>query len=199
MFIQLGKKHFLSSNGEQVLLLIDWDNFFYSLMTRFGPGEMDIERRIKQLMAWTRKEAGKILGGSGFVFAPEHLSWTHQEICVNNGLKMITCPKKRLAKPTPNPKSGRLETTTDTVDETIIWFARTWVGHPKFRTLCLVSGDNDYVPLLKEMPKYGIRRALIAPTIESLKKTKELIKCVDKNPITQRKMILVLDRDSSTA
>jgi hypothetical protein len=177
----------------QILLLVDWDNFWYSLMNRFGVGEMNIEHRIEKLVEWV-KGKGELLGGHGFIFAPEHLSSIHQEICINNGLWFITCPKKQLSEARMNKKTRELELRVDTVDETIINFAKMMIGHPNFGTICLVSGDNDYVPLFEEMGRCNIKRALIAPTVDSLSKTKELINLVDNDPATNEKMLLILDR-----
>ncbi|MFH1968646.1 MAG: hypothetical protein ABIJ84_04640 [bacterium] len=179
--------------AKQVLLLIDWDNLFFGLFHLFGAEEMRIENRIKRLMEWVDKEVGKLLGGFGFVFAPEHLSFLHQQICVKNGLKLIICPKKQLKEPKLNQKTGDLEAEEDTVDETIIWFAKTMIRHPNFRFICLVSGDNDYVPLFREMARHGVKRALVAPTTDSLAKSKELVNLVDKHPRTLKKMSFRLD------
>lgn len=179
--------------ANQILLLFDWENFFYGLFNHYGSAEMYIERRIEGLMRWT-KGIGELLGDRGIVFAPEHLSSIHQEICVKNGLWLMTCPKKHLNHAERNLKSGKLEIRVDTVDETIIRYAKAMVGHPKFKTICLVSGDNDYVPLFQEMGQLGIKRALAAPTLESLSKTKELINLADINPRTNEKMVLILDK-----
>ena len=185
--------NYMSPANSQVLVLFDWENFWYSLFNRFGIGKMDVDHRIKGMMKWA-KEKGDLFGGHGFVFAPEHLSSIHQEICLNNQLYLITCPKKNLLIGKRNQKSGELETRVDTVDETIVEFAKMLVGHPNFKTLCLVSGDNDYVPLFEEMGKRGIKRALAAPTIDSLSRTQDLIKLTDANPITGERMILILDQ-----
>jgi len=185
--------HLSPVTTEQVLLLVDWDNFFYGLLERFGVGKMDIERRIKSLVRWT-KGIGGLFGGHGFVFAPEHLSILHQEICTRHDFLLITCPKRRLREPRRNPKTWQLENSIDTVDETIIAFAKMMIGHPNFKTVCLVSGDNDYVPLFEEMGSRGIRRALAPPSAGCLAKTGGLVDLVDKNPVNHRRMILMLDK-----
>lgn len=182
-----------SATAKQVLLLIDWENLFFSLYHRFGADEIHLESRIGILIKWVEKEVCEILGGYGIVFAPEHLTFLHQQICVRNKLKLMICPKRQLIIPKRNKKTGEMETVEDTVDETIIWFANTMVRHPNFKFLCLVTGDNDYVPLFREMGKRGIKRALIAPTTDSLAKSKELINLVDKHPTTLKKMSLRLD------
>jgi hypothetical protein len=142
-------------------------------------------------MQWV-KGIGELFTGHGFMFAPEHLPSIYQEMCVSRGLRLITCPKKNLATPMRNQKTGKMETRVDTVDETIAEFAKSMVGHPNFKTICLVSGDNDYVPLFEELGDNNIRRALAPPTLGSLSQTKQLINLVDINPLTGEKMILVL-------
>lgn len=184
----------LPATAKGALLLIDWDNLFYSLYSRFGAEEMRIENRIKILMEWIKKEIGELLGGYGFVFAPEHLTYFHQQICVRNKLKLMICPKRQLMAPKRNPKTGDMETEEDTVDETVIWLTRMMLPHPSFKFICLVAGDNDYAPLFKEIERYGVKRALAVPTIDSLSRTKELIAVVDRHPATHKKMILRLDK-----
>jgi hypothetical protein len=179
------QKPLLLSTAKQVLLLIDWDNLFFSLVNRFGKVEyIRIETRLKILIDWIKEEIGELVGKYGFVFAPEHLSLFHQEICINCGLKLITCPKRQL---------NNIGAQEDTVDETIIWFAKMMTGHFDFKTICLVSGDNHFVPLLEELKEQGIKIALAPPTADSLARTKELIDLVDINLQTGKRMLLMLD------
>jgi len=184
----------LSVVAKEVLLLIDWENLFFRLFDRFGAESMLIERRMAMLIEWTKQNVGELLGGHGFIFAPEHMSFFHQQICVQNNLRLMTCPKRQLTSPKRNQKTGEMQTEEDTVDETIIWFANLMMRHPNFRFICLVTGDSDFVPLLKEMGEHNIKRALIVPTIDSLSKTKELINLVDRHPGTHKRMILSLDK-----
>ena len=178
---------------KQVLLLIDWENFFYSLYSFWGPDKMRLESKTERVVEWVKKEIGELLGGYGFVFAPEHLSFLHQQICVRNRLKLMICPKRQLIVPKRNRKTGDMETEEDTVDETIVWFARVMLRHPDFKFVCLVAGDNDYVPLFRELGRYGIKRALVVPTRDSAAKSKELIGLADKHPATMKRMSLRLD------
>jgi hypothetical protein len=183
----------LAAVAKQVLLLVDWENLFFTLYARFGAEKMHLENRIEKLMEWVKEEIGELLGGCGIVFAPEHLTFLHQQICAKNGLKLIICPKRQLKEQKRNRKTGDMETEEDTVDETIIWFAKMMLRHPNFKFLCLVTGDNDYVPLFKEVQRCGIKRALVAPTTDSLARSKELIGLVDRHPITMKKMSFRLD------
>ncbi len=183
----------LPAKTEQVLLLIDWENLFYSVLTMFGVDKMHLRRRIGALQEWL-SGIGGLLGGHGFVFAPEHLSGIHQNICTEMGLRIMTCPKRQLSKSEPNPKTGELQDRVDTVDETIMDFAMSFVGHPHFKTICLVSGDNDYVPLLETLRKQGVKIALAPPTVDSLARDKQLLRLADQNPLTGEKMIFMLDK-----
>ena len=184
---------FESNEAGKVLLLVDWDNLFISLMRKFRPEKLNIEHRIKILMRWTSK-IGELLGGRGFIFAPEHMSFAYKDLCVACGLQLIICPKKTLSKPEPNPKTRRMESVVDTVDATIIWYADMMLGHKDFKTICLVSGDKDYVPLFEKMRRCGIRRALAVPTTKSMATDRAIENLVDLNPITGKKMILRLDQ-----
>jgi hypothetical protein len=177
----------------RVLLLIDWDNLYYGLFQRFGHLDMHIGERIVALMEWV-EEIGGLMGGRGFIFAPEHVSAEYQRMFNENRLQLVICPKRKLKTPRADFLGGEPRTEEDTVDETIIWFAKNMAGHPSFKILCLVSGDNDYVPMFEEMGRLGIKRALAPPAIASLAKNKRLLNLTDRNPVTQKRMILLLER-----
>ena len=178
--------------NNKVLVLVDWDNLFFSLFDSFKM-HMDLERRLKKMMEWIKTEIGEIIGGYGFVFAPEHLAFYHQQVCVENNFKLLICPKRKLEEPKINKKTGEMMSEEDTVDETIIWYGNLMMRHRDVGFICLVSGDNDYVPLFEEAPEHGVKRVLVPPTINSLSRSKTLIRLTDKNPKTNKKMILVLD------
>lgn len=178
---------------KKVLLLIDWENLFYNLFADFGAQDMNLSSRLRKMLAWIQEEIGEIFGGYGFVFAPEHLSVDHQRICVNNKMKLMTCPKRQLRAPKKDPKTGKTIIEEDTVDETIIWFGKIMMRHPDVKFICLVSGDDDYVPLFEEAERHNIRRILIPPTLNSLSKSKRLVRLADRHPKTLKRMILRLD------
>lgn len=159
---------------KKVLLLIDWENLFLNLFDVFRE-KMQLSYRIEDSMKWL-KETGELLGGKGFVFAPEHLSYLHQEICVENNLQIMICPKKEKR---------------DIVDETIIWFGRIMLSHPEVGILCLASGDDDFVPLLEDAQKNGIKTSLIIPTINSL--SRNLLSFIEKDPKTGKRIALMMD------
>lgn len=177
----------VDTNNPKVLLLIDWENIFFSLFSKLGPDRVNLNERFRNLVEWTNNEIGELFGKSGFLFAPPHFSAYHQDICVRNQLKIMICPKRKIIL----SQKSDLE---DTVDETIVWFAIMMIKHPDIKFLCLASGDNDYVPMLEEVKRLGVKIALIPPTINSLSKSKKLVKLVDINPRTNKKMILILDQ-----
>ena len=119
----------------KVLVLIDWDNLFLCLQDKFG-AEMNLEHRIQKLMEWIQNEIGEILEGYGFVFAPDHLNSLHREMLIRNNLRIIISPKEQI--------DGLQR---DTVDKTLMWFGRMMLRHSDIGFICLVSGDEDFVPV----------------------------------------------------
>jgi len=178
---------------KKVLLLIDWDNFFLSLYDSFGPDKMQIDYRLQALLQWISQNIGELAGGYGFVFAPEHLTLSFQQMCVQNQLRLVTCPKRPLADPKRNLKTGYMMQEEDTVDETLIWFGKMMMRHPDVKFICLVAGDDDYVELFEEASHYNVRRVLAPPTLKSLSLSQGLVSLADKHPLTHKKMILRLD------
>lgn len=187
IFRKKSKLPLLSTTTNKVLVLVDWDNLFFSLFSSFKM-HMHLEERLKKMMEWVKKDIGEIFEGYGFVFAPEHLTYYHQKMCVENSFKLMTCPKRQIKN-----QQGIEISEEDTVDETIIWFGKMMMRHPDVNFLCLVSGDNDYVPLFEEAPKHGVKRALAPPTLNSLSRSKNLIEMTDEHPETGKKMVLMLD------
>jgi len=184
-----------------VFLGIDWDNLDISLRTRFQPGQVRLEQRLKLLLAWVTSEVGELFGGYernngqysqgyGFVFAPEHLSTNdyNRKMCVRHNLRIMTCPKKE--KPDA-------EGSLDSVDQSLISFAESMIINSTVRRLCIVSGDTHYLPLLRFARKHGILVAVVAPTVGSFSKhektIEEVLRLVDNSPISGRKMFLRLD------
>jgi len=181
----------LSSRGNKVLLLIDWDNLFICLSRRFEVEEIQIERRINKLMNWVQENVGELLcdyNGSeqlchGFVFTPEHISPKLQRMCAKNKLWLMVCPKKS--------NGGRVE--VDTVDDNLIRFGKMMLRHSDVGSICLVSGDEDYLPLLEEARKCNVKIALIPPTLDSLSNNGGLVRFIDKRINGPRKMFVILD------
>ncbi len=175
----------------RVLLAFDTENFFNGLTSRFEAGERNIEKRIKALMSWVESMGG-LLGGHGFIFSPEHLTSPQHEMFNRNGSWFfITCYKKILGQAELNPKTQKMETVVDTVNQTIADYAMTMTRHKDFQTFCLVSGDGDFIPLMEELRRCGIKTAIAAPSINCL--SRNLINHINFNPETGKKLILMLD------
>ncbi len=172
-----------TQTGSKVLLLVDWENLFFTLFADFGPDRMNLDYRFEKLMDWIKSDIGELLSDHGFIFAPEHFAAYHRQVCVKSNLKIIICPKRQTGE--------KLE---DTVDETIIWFGNMMFKHPDIGFVCLVSGDEDYVPLLEEAKKKKIKIALVAPTLNALSTNKAIVKLIDMHPKTGKKMVLRLDQ-----
>jgi hypothetical protein len=170
----------------KVLVLFDWENAFFSLFSEFGPNKLNLEYRIKKLMEWIKSDVGELLGGFGFVFAPNHFSSYHRKICIQNKIRIMICPKEA------SKKKG--EKARDTVDETIINFGNVMLRHPDVGFICLISGDEDFVPLLENSKKNNVKIALVAPTLNSLSTNQNIVKLIDCHPETGKKMALRLDQ-----
>jgi hypothetical protein len=185
--------HFLGGQKNipcKILLLIDWENLFYSLCDILGPIDMQLEQRIKKMMEWISVEVGEVF--AGFVFAPEHMNSIHQRICTELGFTFIVCPKKYLTVSQLNPKTGFMINILDTVDQGIIDFGTMMTGYSEFNTVCLVSGDSDFIPFLKLLKKHKKRIALVAPTTYSLSQDKQMENLADLSPKTGNIMFLKL-------
>ena len=176
----------------KVLVLVDWDNLFFSLFNTFKQ-EMNLEYRLSKMMHWVKSDIGELLGGYGFVFAPDHLDIHHREMCVKNGFRMMTCPRRKLESAKRNPKTGYTVSEEDTVDETIMWFGELMMNHSDLKCICLVSADSDFAPLFSKAKAHGIQRALVVPTINSLSASRSLIKSVSISQKDGKPMILRLD------
>jgi len=196
----------ISTVKEQVLLLLDWENIRIPLSEVFGYEDIRIKDRLTALIKWAKgignlwghgviDRFGKISDGHGFVFAPTHLNGPDEDMLNKLGFIIVICPKQTLDKPRVNNKNGNWETIVDTVDDTIIDFAlATTACQCTVKTLCLASGDKDYIPLFKEMEKRGIKRALAPSTNQSIARNRELPNMVDRHPVTHKKMIYMLDQ-----
>ena len=175
-----------TEDNNKVLLLIDWENVIYSLIG-LGPHEMDLSNRIKKLVEWVKKEIGELLGDNGYVFTPAHFAAYHREICVQNNLRIIICPKRKSCTIPPQKEE-------DTVDETLMWFGNMMLVHPDVKTICLVSGDEDFVPFLEQAKKLGKKIVLVPPTLSSLSASKKIVRLADKDEATGKPLILILSK-----
>ena len=166
------------------LVLIDWENVSKDIMEgRYVPERFSRSIAIERLFKWIEDEADEIF--DTFLFTPIYMIYTDYQLFHDNNLVPITCPKVPL---------GSLEQ-RDTVDAMLIQKGLKWITHPSLTHLCLVSGDSDFIPLLKQAKERGLLIMLSAldpallknPEYPSL--SKELAEMADISPKTGKKMI----------
>ncbi|MDD2732160.1 MAG: NYN domain-containing protein [Candidatus Pacebacteria bacterium] len=163
------------------LVLIDWENISKKIREqRYVPERFSRAAALKRLFQWIKDEAGGIF--DTFLFAPIFMTYTDYQLLHDNGLFPFTCPKVPLGSPDKK----------DTVDPALIKKAEKWITHPELTHICLVSGDSDFIPLLKKAKKRGLL-VMISALDPALTKgsslSKELSKMADISPKTGRKMI----------
>jgi len=161
----------------RILVLIDWDNIFINLMDALKPEQIQLSLRFDKLEKWL-ETIGKIW--DVFVFAPPGLTPFHRKIIREHGFYFIACDKI---------EKGREQ--IDTVDESLIRFGKSMLNHSDINYLCLASGDDDFIDLLKLAQKRKLKIAIATANFKSL--SANLLPFADKHPKTQKKMILRLD------
>jgi len=162
-------------NRNQIIVLADWDNLMLNCKIP-SPDRLSIIEGFDQLVRQLAK-VGEIL--NIFVFGPPQAVNLELEDFRKLGIYAIPCPKIK-------DKAGQ---ETDTVDQTLIEFGKKAISQiPNLTHLCLASGDKDFIPLLREAMRRGLKIIIVAGSISSL--SAELIPLADKDPATGRKMIL---------
>lgn len=165
------------SEKRRILVLIDWDNLWLNLLNIFGPENVRISHRFDELKKWLRT-IGEIF--AVFVFAPPFLSPIFRKIIREQGFYLVACDKIE--------KTADEEGQLDTVDEALMKFGELMLDHPDINYLCLVSGDDDFIPLLRKAEEKGIKKAIAVASIHPL--SRNLVPLADRHPATQKKMIL---------
>lgn len=160
----------------RVLVLLDLDNLVLNLNIHteaFSFGE-----RLDVLM----RELGAIGQIENvFVFASPATASLHLETLFRHGFWTMPCPRLR-------NKEGQER---DTVDQTLMDFGRRMFAQMHGLThLCLGSGDKDFIPLLREAVRRGLKIILVAGNTTSL--ALELIDHADFFPEQRRKMVFIL-------
>ena len=172
-----------SQGGKKTLLVVDWDNVFMGLCNDCGLERIRLQERIGKMAAWIQDDVSPLISVGGFIFAPEHLNRFHKKVFTQHScFKFIICPKT---------DSGK-----DTVDEEIISFCLWAIQHPEVGYLCLASADNGFYDLFQKAQALGVKRALVIPSLNSLKKKPKggrLVDCIDNHPLTGKKMAFRLD------
>ncbi len=161
--------------GNKILLLIDFENLQKNARIAQTPDNFSITDAFDSLFRQISQETGKIT--DAFIFVPPHTTSLLIEKFYELGLFTIFCPKVI--------DKGKEK---DTVDSTMIEFGRKMINQmPELTHLCLGSGDKDFIPLIREAMRAGLKIMIIAG--DQLSLSSEIIKLADFNPKTKQKMI----------
>ena len=75
----------IETESPKVLLLVDWENVFFSLYDPSNPSKgTNITERFPKMMEWIKSDVGELLGGYGFVFAPDRFHIDNIKMCLKN-------------------------------------------------------------------------------------------------------------------
>ena len=161
----------------KILVFIDFENFLKGL--KGAVERPSLIKNFDELMRYLG-ETGRVV--NVFVFAPPHSILIYLETFYKLGFTTITCPKIR------DKKKGQ---EIDTVDSTMIDFSRIMMEQiPDLTHLCVVSGDSDFRPLLRQAMRYGLK-TIVATTISAL--AVEVINMLDRDPLTGKKMVYLFE------
>jgi hypothetical protein len=167
------------------LVLIDWENISRDLReaVSIGPIGFSLKSAFIQTLNWIVFEANGIF--DLFLFSPLHLVSTDSELFSELGIVPMACPKMTM---------GRVKK-RDTVDRTLIKKGEKWVTHQEVTHLCLLSGDSDFIPMIKTAKALG-RKIMISALDPKFAKdpkrpflSKTLAKLADVSQITGYPMI----------
>ena len=174
----LGKK----KSRKKVLVLVDLENISMNTPLLFPPANFSLEKAFGNLTEKIAQEIGAIVGI--FVFVPSHQATVWGEIFQRQGYFTIYCPKKK----------GKNGEEKDAVDDELMRFGFKMLDQmPGLDYLCLVSGDQDFVPLLQEARYHGVKNIIAAGDLQSL--SKELIPLAEKDPNNPKKRRVYLLSD----
>lgn len=151
----------------KVILMIDFENIINS-MPSSSPFEKNyasiataIENLIRQL-----EKIGKVV--QAYIFAPPHslsIYSIYAERFYYKGIIMISCPK--IKKMDYGISHNPFE---DTVDEILRRCCDNWIiqGKGGITHFCLASGDSDFLRMIKELKRNGIKIIIAAGNNASL-------------------------------
>jgi len=124
-----------------------------------------------------------------FVFGPPPAINLNLDILSQMKFWAIVCPKVVVEKTGPR---------IDTVDSEMIEFGKEMIAEMgDLSYLCIGSGDQDFLPLVKEAERSGLKIIIIAGNEKSL--SKELAKFACRNPISNERAIYFFSpKDNST-
>lgn len=167
------------------LVLIDWENISKNILRERHdvPEKFSRDAALKRLFAWIQSEVDEIF--DTFVFAPVYMMYTDYQLLYNNKLVPTTCPKVPLGSADKK----------DTVDAILIEKALKWMTHPCITHICLVSGDSDFMRILKRAKRRGLKVMISGPDPAMSRDpdrpslSKELADMADVSEKTGKKML----------
>lgn len=159
----------------EILVLLDLENLLLNIEPP-SPFEFSLtegfEKMIKKLA-----EFGRVI--EVFVFGPPPTINIHLDMLHKMGFRSVTCPRVVMGKDGPK---------MDTVDAAMIDFGKRMIAEMGGLThLCIGSGDQDFLPLVKEAKRCGIGIVIFAGSEDSL--SEELANTACKNPLTEERAV----------
>lgn len=152
MFLNLFRK----PNLNRILVCIDLENLLQSLLAIPGPEKLSFLAGYDRIMRQMAREIGEIV--DVFVFLPPHFSSIYGKDLNEAGFFTVYCPRM------PD-KTGEER---DTVDETMIRFARKMIRELDITHLCLGTGDRDFTSLAREAIRNKLKIIVMAASNQSL-------------------------------
>lgn len=152
----------------KILVLVDFPNLLLNMAEIPSFREMATRDALQNLISKIARETkGEVVGT--FVFVPPEMANVFGEIFYATGFFIVFCPKIR-------DKERILK---DTTDEHLITLGETLLEHVSDLThLCLGSGDQDFMPLVRKALNKGLQIIIVAGSEKSL--SRELKRLADK-------------------
>lgn len=176
-----GKKTRRARAQKRVVILLDWENLL-STTTTYPPERFSLEGELNRTIERIAQEVGVIIGI--YVFIPPHLAPAWGETFKKQGFFTIFCPKRK-------DKEGQ---EADGVDEELIRFGTKMIEQVSDLThFCLGSGDQDFVPLLREARLHSLEVIVVAGNLQSL--SSELLPFAEKKPRSGKRRVYLLSED----
>jgi len=185
MGIFLGKK---TGPKNKILVLVDLENLLKQVTSiNIRPEQFSITTWFDSVLRRISRDVGNVEATDVFVFAPPHLAQPWAEIFYRLGFQIVLCP----IVPTKDGK-GIINTT----DERLIEFgkAQSRLGYSH---LCLASGDKDFVGLVREASRQGLKIIIIIGSWRSA--AQELLSLADKKLDGSERMVYLLTAEVQSA
>lgn len=163
-----------STSRNKILVLLDLENIL--LNTNAGPFEFSLVDGFTKII---RKlgEFGRVV--EVFVFGPPSTISINLDSLYQMEFRAIACPRVVVEKTGPK---------TDTVDSVMIDLGKKMITEMGELThLCIGSGDRDFLPLVRETERSGLKVIIVAGNEGSL--SEELARFACRNPISGERAV----------